>query len=182
MAEVGLLAPDLRVELIEGAIIDVPSMRPPDAAILSRLNSLVTPLADIHVNVRVRLPLRLGEFSEPTPDLALVKHRSDHYIGSHPTPSDALLVVEVNQGSLRFDYTHKLPLYSRHEVPEVWLVDVNKLVLHVFQMPQGGRYRHASSTPQPGIVNLRVMPNAKLDLTGLFEGLRPTLPSPTFPR
>ncbi len=57
----------------------------------------------------------------------------------------------------------------RHGVPEYWIVDVVKPALHLFHSPQGERYLRSSSTPRPGPVALRALPELKVDLTGLFE-------------
>ena len=171
MAEVGLLAPDARVELIEGEIIDMPPPGPPHAGILTRLHDRLFVGVQGRATVREQHPLRLDDFSEPEPDLALVHRRSDDYMSSHPTPPDVLLVVEVSQSSLRFDRKRKLPLYARHGIPEYWIVDVVKPLLHVFHTPQGGRYLHGSSTPRPEVLALSMLPDSKVDLMGLFEGL-----------
>lgn len=172
MAEVGLLAPDARVELIDGEIIDMPPSGTPHAGILGRLNRLLMAMAGTRVAVRMQLPLRLDEFSEPEPDFAVLKWREDEYTAAHPTPADALLVIEVSQTSLRFDRKRKLPLYARHGIPEVWLVDLVNLRLHTFDSPQHGRYANSSTTPQPGVVALKSMPDLKVDLTRLFAGLQ----------
>jgi Uma2 family endonuclease len=111
------------------------------------------------------------EFSEPGPDIVLVKRRSDDYARSHPTPADVLLVVEVSQSSLRFDRERKLPLYARCGIPEYWIVDVAQPILHIFHTPQGQQYLHVSLIPRPGIVTLTSLPESTLDLTGLFEDL-----------
>jgi Uma2 family endonuclease len=169
MAEVGLLAPDARVELIEGEIIDMPPSGPPHAGIVSLLYGRLFAGANGKAIVRPQLPLRLDDFSEPEPDFVVAKPRSDHYLRSHPVPSEALLVIEVSQSSLRFDRKRKLRLYARHGIPEYWIVDVVKPALHVFHGPQGERYLRSSSTPRPGLVDLRMLPEVKVDLTGLFE-------------
>jgi Uma2 family endonuclease len=170
MAEVGLLAPDARVELIEGEIIDMPPSGAPHAGILSLLYERLFCAVSGRAIVRSQLALRLDDFSEPEPDLALVKRRSDHYRSSHPIPADVFLLVEVSPSSLRFDRNHKLPLYARHGIPEYWIVDVVKPVLHVFHTPQGERYLHEASMPRPGLVTLSALADSKVDLTGLFDG------------
>lgn len=171
MAEVGLLAPDARVELIEGEIIDMPPPGPPHAGIVTRLHE--TLLLALHgaASVRDQNALRLDDFSEPQPDIVLVKRRADDYVRSHPTPADVLLVVEVSQSSLRFDRERKLPLYARHGLPEYWIVDVVAPVLQIFHTPQGERYLHAATLPRPGIVTLSMLPQSSVSLTGLFDHL-----------
>ena len=97
MAEVGLLAADARVELIEGEILDMPPIGSRHAGVVSLLDRLLSRAAGDEAIVRVQLPLRLTNASEPQPDLALVKPRSDYYSTRHPTAADTLLVVEVSQ-------------------------------------------------------------------------------------
>jgi Uma2 family endonuclease len=172
MAEVGLLAPDARVELIEGEIIETPPSGSAHAGILTRLHERVLLAVHGTATVRAQLALHLDDFSEPEPDIVLVRRRSDDYVRAHPMPSDVLLVIETSQSSLRFDRKRKLPLYARHGIPECWIVDVVKPVLHVFHSPKGERYLHGSSIPRPGMVTLTAAPQTNVNLTDLFEGLQ----------
>lgn len=64
-------------------------------------------------------PVRLSRHSEPQPDLALLRPRSDFYVSSHPGPQDVLLLVEVAETSTDFDRQIKLPLYAKAGIPEV---------------------------------------------------------------
>ena len=171
MAEVGLLAPDARVELIEGEIIDMPPSAPPHAGILTRLAERLILAVHGTATVRAQLALHLDDFSEPEPDIALVKRRADYYVHSHPQPADVLLLIEVSYSSLRFDRERKLPLYARHGIPEYWIIDVVKPALHMFHTPQGERYLHASTVPRPATASLIALPEANVNLTDLFEDL-----------
>jgi len=172
MAEVGLLAPDARVELIEGEIIDMPPSGIPHAGILTRLMRLLLAAAGTRVTVRMQLPLRLDDYSEPEPDFAVLRWREDDYTSAHPLPGDTLLVIEVSQSSLRYDRNRKLPLYARHGIPEVWIVDLVSLRLHTFDLPQDGQYVNSSTTPRPGSLTMKAPPGLQVDLTGLFTGLQ----------
>lgn len=179
MAEVGLLAPDARVELIEGEIIDMAPQGVAHATIIRRLDRILHGAAGARVIVSPQLPLRLDQFSEPEPDFTLLKWREDEYLSAHPMPADTLLAIEVSQSSLRYDRNRKLPLYARHGIPEVWIVDVAKPLLYTFDSPQapdqsGGRAQYArqSSTPQPGVMTLGAVPDLAIDLTGLFKDLQ----------
>jgi Uma2 family endonuclease len=171
MAEVGLLAPDARVELIEGEVIDMAPQGTHHAEILRRLARLLFLAAADRATVQTQCPLRLDDFSEPEPDFALLERRKEGYLTSHPGAADTLLVVEVSHSSLRFDRIRKLPLYARHGIPEYWIVDVATPRLHVFHSPDNGRYTHSSSTGRPAAAALRAMPEMRIDLTGLFDGL-----------
>lgn len=170
MAEVGLLAPDARVELIEGEIIDMPPSGPPHAGLLSLLSERLTLAVSRRATVRSQLPLHLDDFSEPEPDIAVVRRRADHYKLSHPMPADVFLAIEVSLSSLKFDRNRKLPLYARFGIPEHWIVDAVKPVLHVFHTPQNGRYLHEATIPRPGLLTLSALTESQVDLTAVFEG------------
>ena len=168
MSEVGLLAPDVRTELIEGEVIEMASMGSPHAGTVGQLNHLFVPVLGHAAQIRVQLPVRLNSYSEPQPDLAVVLPRKDFYRGRHPGPSDTLLIVEVSQSSLRLDRDVKIPLYARHQVPEVWLLDLGQDRIHFFRFPQDGAYTDVSFTDEPKPIELAALPGVKVDLSGLF--------------
>ena len=79
MAEVGILSEDDRVELIEGKIVAMSPIGSRHAASARRLNALLNRLVDQAAVVSVQNPIRLDEYSEPQPDLALLRQRHDFY-------------------------------------------------------------------------------------------------------
>jgi Uma2 family endonuclease len=91
--------------------------------------------------VQVQDPIVLSTFSEPQPDLAVLKPREDFYVSRHPEPADVLLVIEVADRSRAYDRGIKVPLYARAGIPEVWIVDVVDAVIDVHRRPSGGSYR-----------------------------------------
>lgn len=168
MAEVGILAPDGQVELIDGDIID---MAPPGslhAAIVMLLTRALIEAVGDRAFVLAQNPVRLSDFSEPQPDLALLRPRDDSYRNHHPRADDVLLIVEVAASSLRFDREKKLPLYARHGVEEFWLVDLDgqRLVRH--RAPQQGAYTLVDE-PDPRVpLGVSALPGVAVDLTRLF--------------
>jgi len=169
MAEVGLLAPEARVELIEGEIFDMAPIGNEHGGFTAWLHRRF--LRDLGESISVwdQVTLPLGRFSAPEPDLTILKYRKDEYRGKRPAPEDVLLIVEVSQSSLRHDRNAKLPLYARYDIPEVWILDVQRLQLQLFHTVEAGKYIHTSLTPTPGPLSLRGLPGATVDLTGLFE-------------
>jgi Uma2 family endonuclease len=113
MAETGILAPDARVELIEGEIVDMAPIGSGHAGTTDVLADLAITISRQVVMVGIQRPLHLGPASEPQPDLMLLRHRADDYITSHPTAADVLLRIEVADSSLVFNRATKLPLYAR---------------------------------------------------------------------
>lgn len=92
MGEAGIFPRDARLELIEGGIYKMSSIGPPHAGAVAYLGRLLNRLFD-DLLVIVQSPVRLNDFSEPQPDLTLLRWRDDFYRGAHPTAGDVLLVV-----------------------------------------------------------------------------------------
>lgn len=143
MAQAGILSEDDRVELIEGAIVEMAAIGSRHAGCVKRLQRLFHRRVGERAVVSVQNPVRLGRYSEPQPDLALLRLRPDFYASAHPGPGDVLLIVEVSETSADADREVKVPLYARAGVPEVWLVDLEGQVIEVCRKPSAEGYREA---------------------------------------
>ena len=166
MAEAGLFGEDERVELIDGEVIDVPPMGHRHAGTLDHLARLLADAVQPHAIVRQQLPLRLGLDSEPLPDVAIVKPRRDYYKGSHPTPADALFVVEVSSTTLRFDLDVKVPIYARHGVAEAWVLDVGGEQVHYYRSLRDAAYTVSGTAALSGPLAITAL-GIEIDLTPL---------------
>src|SRR5688572_11924143 len=91
MAEVGILGPDDRVELIEGEIIDMPPPGELHSGTVAQLHYLLQRAVGDRAIVFDQSPAILGRYSAPQPDLALLKPRTDFYKSALPRPADILL-------------------------------------------------------------------------------------------
>lgn len=140
MADTGILKPDERVELIEGEIIDMPPIGIAHAYAVTRLAAIFSGMAGTRFIVYSQNPIHLNAHSEPRPDIALLRYRADFYRHAHPGPEDILLLVEIADSSLRYDQETKLPLYARHGIPEVWIVDLEHQWLELYRRPAESRY------------------------------------------
>ena len=166
MAEAGLFAPDERVELIDGEIVDMPPMGSRHAGKLSRLSQIISTAIGDRGIVRVQLPLRLGEASEPQPDITVVVPRADYYEHHHPVAADTLLVIELSDTTLRFDRDVKAPLYAQHGVPETWIIDLRANRLLRFRRTAAHQEIVASESDL-GVIHLDALPGVSVDLTPL---------------
>lgn len=150
MGEAGIFAPEDRVELIDGDLIDMAPISQGHAAIVNGLTEALVLACAGRAIVSTQNPIRLDLSSEPQPDLAVLRRRPDFYAtGTPPGPADTLLLIEVANTSLRFDRIVKLPLYARAGIPEVWIVDLNRRVIEAFRTPEAGTYRN-TATHRPG--------------------------------
>ncbi len=171
MAEVGLLAPDAQVELIQGEVIDMVPIGSRHGAIVRALEKFLYNAVGDHAIVSAQSAVRLDDYSEPQPDVALLKPRADFYFDTHPGPPDILLLIEVSNSTPRYDRQIKVPLYARHAIPEVWLIDVQSKQLHRLRQPANGTYQQ-DETFTGGALELPTQPPAHLDLAAIL-GLIP---------
>ncbi|MFD3005025.1 Uma2 family endonuclease [Thermus tengchongensis] len=140
MVEAGVFPEDLRLELVEGELLEKSPIGKRHAAKVARLTALLAPLVPEKAILFVQSPLVVGE-SELYPDLALLPPRPDFYEERLPEGKDALLVVEVSDTSLRHDLGVKVPLYAQGGVPEVWVVDLEGRRVLVHREPKEGGYK-----------------------------------------
>ncbi len=140
MVQAGILQEDDRVELIEGEIVEMAPIGSRHAASVARLTALFYSVREEAI-VWVQNPIRLGERSEPQPDLALLHPRPDFYAQNHPGPEHILLVVEVADTSAEIDREVKLPLYAQAGIPEAWLVDLMGEGVEVYRNPSPRGYQ-----------------------------------------
>lgn len=131
MAEADIFEPDDRVELIDGEVFELAPIGVRHAAAVMRLSHFLWGRIGDRAIVSVQCPIQVGEFSEPQPDLSVLRPRDNFYADHHPIPPDIHLVIEVADSSLRHDLVRKAPLYIAGGVPEVWVVDLVTDTLHV---------------------------------------------------
>ncbi|MDQ6675598.1 MAG: Uma2 family endonuclease [Chloroflexota bacterium] len=115
------------IDLLEGTLYEMPPMRTSHLVVLVRLQQMLASL-NAQRRLLVQIPLRVPEFDEPEPDLAVLREPLGR---RKPTAADSLLVIEVSDSTLRFDRERKLPAYRRGGVDEVWIVNVPDLQLEV---------------------------------------------------
>jgi Uma2 family endonuclease len=162
MAEVGILSEDDHVELIAGEILEMSPIGSRHAACVGRLNRILNRLVELDAIVRVQDPIRLDGYSEPEPDVALVKPRDDFYSREHPGPDDVLLLIEVADTSVERDLEMKLPLYARAGIPETWIVDLPTETIEVHSRPDSGEYRETVRVKRSETVASRTLPGLEV--------------------
>ena len=109
-------------------------------------------------------PVRLDEYSEPQPDLALLRRRDDFYRERHPRAADVVLIIEVAASSLRFDRKRKQPLYARHAIPEMWLVELGGRRLVRYRAPEQGSYSLVDEPDLGTPLEIEALPGTAFDV------------------
>lgn len=128
MIETGILAPDERVELIEGELVVMNAagfVHERIKTTLGRRLGRVLP-EELFVGIEVSVQLSTRSIVQPDivigPDSAVMRTNE----GFLTIPANAiLLVVEIASSSLAFDRGRKARLYAREGIAEYWVVDAN---------------------------------------------------------
>ena len=141
MTEASVFTPEERLELIRGEIIEMSPIGLKHATVVKRLNNLLTYQLHNQAIIGVQDPIQLDNFSEPQPDISVLKMRSDFYELEIPKPQDILWLIEVSDHTLKYDREVKLNLYAESKINEVWLVNVNNNTLEVYRHPQNNIYQ-----------------------------------------
>ena len=129
----------LRVELLHGQILDKMSPQgSPHSTAVTLVQDALRDAFGRDVCLRVQLPLRALNESEPEPDVAVVAGSPRDYASEHP--SAALLVVEVADSSIEYDRTQKLAVYAESGFPEYWIVNIPDSRLEVYRDPRSDTY------------------------------------------
>jgi Uma2 family endonuclease len=135
MIEVGIFGPEERIELVMGELIPMVAKGAPHRALTTKVRRVLEERLGDRVLVCVQDPVVLDDWSEPEPDLAVVRPDPLDYGAGHPTVADIFLLVEVADSSLKYDCEVKALAYGKAGVLEYWVVDVVGRRLHVFRSP-----------------------------------------------
>lgn len=166
MADVGVLAQDVRTELVEGEIFDMAPIGCRHSATVAWLHRQLLQAVGERALVFAQSPARLSRMTEPQPDLMLLRPRVDGYSEAHPAARDILLLIEVSDSTLLYDREIKVPLYATYGIAEVWLVDVFACEFFCYRGPHGGAYMETV----PVRPRMTAVPSLEVsvDLTQLF--------------
>lgn len=163
MGEAGIFGPEERIELIEGELLN---MAPIGTRHVFAVDALTWMFHEAVPRSRARVstqsPVVLGRFSEPQPDLLLLRQRAGNYLDATPRAEDVLLLIEVADTTLRYDRGRKLPLYAREGVQEVWILDIQARRLEVWSDLQSGRYASHRALGQDELASPRALPEIQL--------------------
>ncbi len=136
---------DRRCELIEGEIIDMPPASARHALAIEVLRDFFARSLPMGMCCGSQTPVVLGHDSEPEPDLWVANVARRALGGQKPQAGHLTLVVEVADSSYQFDRSTKLPLYARHGIATMWLVDARRSRVEVYTGPdEDGYSSHAT--------------------------------------
>lgn len=138
MIDAGIFGEGDRVELLDGEIVEMAPQKSRHATAITMVADALRVAFPVGHVIRVQLPLALGAFSEPEPDVAIVRGSARDYRDAHPQTAE--LVVEVADATLGYDRGRKLASYARAGIAEYWIVDLAGNALEVYRRPSEDRY------------------------------------------
>jgi Uma2 family endonuclease len=169
MSELGILDPNERTELIVGQIVLKTAKDTHHVLSLHLLAiSLDTLLSQQPVFIRTQDPIHLDNYSEPEPDLTIVRGTVLDYADRHPRPSDIHLLVEVADSTPKQDCEIKDKLYAQAGITDYWVVDLKNRQLHIFRNPTPTGYTSHLILSEPSEVSPLAFPHITLSLTAIL--------------
>jgi Uma2 family endonuclease len=137
MVDAGILDEDDHVELLDGVLVEMSPQGSRHAYAVIELTAIAAPIVSAAgLRLSIQGPVDVGSpISLPEPDLAIVPAP-----GPDALPRTPLLVVEMGVTSLRIDLVRKARIYAAGNVPEYWVLDVQRRELIVHRAPHDGTY------------------------------------------
>jgi Uma2 family endonuclease len=169
LGDAGIIKPRDHIELIDGELMTMAPMGSWHAATVALLHeTLLLGLAGRAI-VSSQTPLVLDVYSEPEPDLMVLRPRADRYRDALPGPGDVLLLIEVGDTTAHYDRGVKAALYARHGIPALWVVDRQNRVVWVHGRPldTASRYDEIRRVDH-GRLALTDFPAVGLEIADLF--------------
>jgi Uma2 family endonuclease len=168
MVATGVLTKYDRIELIEGEMLNMAPIGPKHATVAGRLARLFMLAVNDAAIVSCGRPVNLGDFSDPQPDVMLLKPRQDDYSDTHPNAAEVLLLIEVSDSTLGFNQSTKLALYARYGVSEYWVVDVEGKRIVVYREPSAKGYVRKLEVSAPNAISPQAFPGVEVAVREMF--------------
>jgi Uma2 family endonuclease len=157
-----------RIELIEGEMLDMAPIGPKHAALTARLTRLFIRAVGDSAVVSPGGPVNLGDFSEPQPDVLVLKPRADDCSSRIPEVADVLLLIEVSDSTLTFDQSTKLSPYARYRVSEYWVIDVEGKRVLTYREPTAKGYMRKRELAVTEAASPQAFPDLKIAVNEIF--------------
>ena len=129
MAEVGILAEDERVELLDGMLVKMSPLGRPHRMVHALIVEYLNMTLGERAIVQGMSSVQLGDYSEPQPDIVVLPRKLQEFVLREPAPTEVYAVIEIADSSLRIDTGIKRRLYGNFRVVEYLVVDVKARVL-----------------------------------------------------
>jgi Uma2 family endonuclease len=168
LSELGLLDRQERTELIAGQITLMAAKGTPHVTALHLLANILRDRLGNRALIRTQDPIQLDDFSEPEPDLVIVRGNILDYAQQHPRPEDIDLVVEIADSTLKQDCEIKDKLYAQAGISDYWVLAVKIRQLHIFRKPLASGYTEHLILSEPNQAAPLAFPEIAIALSSIL--------------
>ncbi len=162
--ESGVFKPEERVELWEGEFVEMSPIRTRHAACVNFLLEFLRDALGKTVIISPQNPIVLNDFTEPQPDIAVLKRREDFYRTESATAADVLIAMEIADTTLKYDRETKFPRYAANGIKEAWLIDLENDRVEIHGEPNEFGYSLVKILHRGQIAESTVLPEIKITI------------------
>jgi Uma2 family endonuclease len=169
MGDLGILDPNEPVELIEGQVIQKPMKGTRHTSTVRRIENLLRNRLGERVFVISQDPVQLNDYSEPEPDIALVRPDPLYYEYHHPTPREIYLIIEVADSTLKRDREFKATVYAQAGIMDYWVLDISDRQLYVLREPQENAYQREEILKGNDTISILAFPDVTITIAEMLS-------------
>jgi Uma2 family endonuclease len=159
-------------QVIEGDLVMSPSPNIYHQAIVTRICALLQqflgrkPLGEVLI---APLDVFLSEINVYQPDVIFISNQRRSILTEHGLEGAPDLAVEVlSPGTARFDRGSKRKVYARTGVRELWLVDVEAKLIHVYQLAKDAE-TPAATYDEKAVFTSPLLPGLRIKAAAIFK-------------
>ncbi len=145
MGAAGIFEGKPRVELIDGEIYTMSPLTPDHNGHVDKASAFFNAALLKKAIIRTQGSVRMDDYSEPEPDITVLRFKENFYSDKQATAADVLLIIEVAVLSLNTDRTIKKKKYATAGIPEYWIVIPQKQLIEVYKKPEDATYREKTT-------------------------------------
>lgn len=171
LAEVGIISPDEKAELLDGIVVAMSPQSPRHAACVYRATRTLVDAVPQATIVRTQMPFLAADRSVPEPDIAVVPGEESDYETAHLRR--AYLVIEVAEATLAQDRLTKATIYARAAVPQYWILNLRDGVVEWFREPDrwNASYRQTGRATAGQGLQIEAFPGVSVQVSRLLPSL-----------
>lgn len=167
MIEHGIFDEDEKIELWDGVLIKMSPKGIKHANAVRRIDKIIKQILGEKVIISSQDPIQLNDFSEPEPDITLIKPPLETYDLRHPIPADIHLLVEIAESSIAKD-RGKASNYGRSGIPQYLILNLNTNEIEDYREPSEDGYRSKKTYTKDEKFNLAAFPEVEIKVADLL--------------
>lgn len=167
MVELGIFGEDEKIELWEGVLTTMSPKGSKHANAIRRIDRVIEHALGERVVFSAQDPIRLDDFSEPEPDVALLVPPIENYDDRHPLPPEVFSLIEVAESSVEKD-RGKAVNYARNGIRQYLLLNLNTNEIEDYREPAADGYRFKQTHDRNAVFNLVAFPEVEIRVADLL--------------